>query len=1479
MKRIMLAWLLMLLSSVSVYGLDSLPITDTFASSNDGWSGGTASSGQYIIAKDGLATKTYDFGSANAGRRVSVSLSFALYGGWESSGGQQDYLNITLNGETNTTSYGNGSTSPVNGSLNGIIATLDSNGRLVMRINPDTTHNEEMAYINEVTVSPTVSNNGGRDFFLRKQLYAQGNMKTIGNTILVNPTNSKTTNSCSTYTNGTFLDGDGSSSNADYFLCGYSVDGTQTNATTSELALPVGAEVIWAGLYWQSIVANGSFSTDMSVKIRRNSGSYETIRPDQLDYQADAGAAGYTSYSAFKDVSHLFGSGKWNEGNYTVADIPVYEGKIASLGSYGAWALVAVYQVNGELFRSFSVFDGWKVVKTASAGTEVTVPVTVSGFYTPNKTSLNAKVSVFAAEGDAYFGTSSDREDVLYTTNYNTNTRVNLGNTYNTFHSEISGGGYRLPSMTNNMGIDILTFDIGAYLKPKQESMTFNFATKQDTYWPSVLAFSTEIYTPKFCYDYGYQQNGLPFTESNDGVTLPRLTGTLPNSADINMSIYIRNTEVSDIAANNTYFHVNNIDTDQAVYVRDTTAITFPRQYIPTRNTDSGWPVNVSDGYIRNIPVGDVDSSEYFYIYYTLRPHSSGDINMSIDGTFGYDLTITRSDGSKLIIPYGSKIGGEALPMCSPDNFSYTPTWGIFSMVDAGLYDNTTSNQYYDLTTQVVRRPANLRIASFRPDQLDTPQNVSTMVAVELIDASKFHDVDAACREPSSALTPRVWVGFENNVSQVNFNAATIQEAIAGNRVSDVLSGLPVQLSSPDDFYAKATPNAAFRITYNTLNDADGSLIDIKNTTQGLRIDNFEDIHRVYPHCRKPVKNPNNFGLTDMTAVACSNSGNNSTWGDIAICMECLYGADTKVLCSRDNFAIRPESYTITLKDGAVDISPNRTGVPLAALNTDQVKMSAGYPYNYELTATNHRNNAPSLGYTRYFGTADNDYNVSLSWNSLKTGCNDTSSRAQSFNMINGMVVDDANHSQVGEYLLNIIDKTWTQVDWNSMYQTHQQGSHFLGGAECVMNSTYVPTDSSVVSLSGGVMTNLVGCDIRSQHDNIQALLAYRDLNVAFRPDTFDLSAIRMATGSDFNGSIMNANAWTYMNTLTETPDMGVRYSGQIRAVGDNNETLSNFVTDCYAEPLHLDMNLIYPTTAGLPNWRYRLQEVNASTGDIWRDTNAVIASPATNTAFPILTLPQTSFLKSQNGMVDVKLTINYDRNQTLPVNPVSVGLRDFQISCETDLNCNSMAHGSVNHLPDELINTNNTTTFVYGRLNTKDIRVFGANSFSANGWYEVFNLPLYEGASLQPSRNGTNWFINAMHDDASHGDANVTRLISAGAAATVNYGGNDVMGVETFVFPAIAPIYNGKAHVDTAPWLWHTPNALTYSDPSTTNPANAAGNEAACLTHPCFNVTVMPAIGVTGSAKQESEGNKASKGSTGGGGWRSTSDYAPAIR
>jgi hypothetical protein len=850
----------------------------------------------------------------------------------------------------------------------------------------------------------------------------RGNLLMIGNQLLCK--NSANGEDCTQPTAGAT-----NNSITQYFA---NVDDTTTTSgiTISSMArldLQPDDTILWARLYWSARMINPDNtekSNAQNIKFRTPaSTSYQSITAENFDYfpeddPYDYGASAY--------VTSLVLAG--GSGQYFGANIQADTGT----NKFASWMLLVVVQNNNRIFNNISIYDVFQVVFDNDASYPNQVSTVASGFLTPRSGAVTSNLFVYSGESEAgiYDGatiTNSAGVPTSLVDAYNTSSDLFNGTASNNgIHRSsfrLSDPGLANPNFENLIGTDIDKLTV-TNLDNEQTETTITIkstgGSNSDRYSLNMFAFETKLYEPRFCYDYGYKQNGITFTEENNGTKIPHIKGILPNTSGIDVSFYIRNLEDSDINASNVQLDILDINASQAIYTRNTVEVTYPNAFVPTPVSDA--TLNVGDTYIRDISLGTMGGAQYAYAYYSLTPAITGEIDMPLKATFSYDMSIPLPNGTTLTLPYSSTIGGEALPMCSGGNFSYTPQWGIFSMVDAGLYDTADINKhYYDLTTQVVRRPGNFRIASFNPAALDTPQTVSTRVAVELIDASKFHDVDAACREPSSAITPRVWAGF-NNASQVNFNAATINQAIADGAVSDTINGLGTSLSSADDFYNRATPNAAYRVTFNVTNDGNESLIQTAPGTPvtNTQILNFTQLVQDIQHCAKPVEMPSNPGsTTTLVSVACGNAGNQGIDNHhMAICMECLYGYNTQVLCSRDNFAIRPESYTIALKDATVDIAPNHTGVPVGSLNTDQVKMSAGYSYNYELAAINHRNNTPTNGYTSYFGTANDEYNVSLTWNSIKTGCNDTNSRAQTFNMIDGYIMDDANHSQVGNIFL-----------------------------------------------------------------------------------------------------------------------------------------------------------------------------------------------------------------------------------------------------------------------------------------------------------------------------------------------------------------------------------------------------------------------------------------------------------------------------
>lgn len=1298
-----------------------------------------------------------------------------------------------------------------------------------------------------ITVSdaPVVTANY-RDFELRTQLYAKGNMKTIGNTVLVAPSPNSSAD-CSTYTNGAYLT-TSTSANTDVTLCGYSVDGTQLNATTSELALPANSKVLWAGLYWQGMMKN-SVDTNMIVKIRQNNGSYVDIRPNVLNY-ADSGynydGDNGISYAAFTNITHLFGNGKWNEGNYTVAGVPVIEGGEGSgLGTYGAWTLVAIYETPTERFRSFSVFDGWKKVTSSTDAV-----IDVSGFYTPNRIldTTAAKVSIFAAEGDLpYTG------DQLVTKNYNTNATVNLQTiANNTFNSSVTGGGTRTPNPSNNFGIDIQSFDIGDLLMPKQTDMRFTLTSSLDVYWPSMIAFATELVAPELCYDYSFKQDGHYLKADNNGSQLPLLSGYVSDSP-IEVAIYLRNNE-ADIKAQGVSVY-SDVNASMFQYIPNTvqTSNINGSQYIPRTNTTGACsytdtdttPIGCSDGSNIRIGVGkgatgysqngagELGDREFIYAKFDMYPHGVNgisDINQSLGLSLNYYI-VPKTGASP--IPYDYEFGTD-IAMCPPSS-GYTPVWGTFNVVDRSASTLANGLPVNNLRTQVSRKPFYVDVAVYEKNPSDgnkytkvPTMDINTTVLAEIIDNDAFHDANASCANPGSSLTDPIYV-----------------------RISNTSTDMTIPIADQNASYHNfAVKNAAYRLWYF---DQNQSAINWTAATSDSTRRTLTGISSLYQ---------------STYHTECTSSCGSPT---SVTCFDCIKANYAKPLCSRDNFSVRPESYdlriydidqnaTVAQKDATkIDLSNQFQYAPMYGLALDQMNLAAGYNYRYDMNATGNDTNLDKVpGYTRYFNGASSEYNATMIWEPsvghVTSGCNDTSGKSLSFYVANGQMLNtEQNQTQVGEYRLNVIDPAWTAVDWYSTLTGHHSTSN---GFELTKEDC-IPSTTTTTAVNGKV-----GCVVSSEHTG--GGYVYKDHFLHLKPSKFDLSSIAFGVGKTPLAIASGGNGFVYNANLGVDNDMAmsVKSYGPLKAVGYGNEALTNFVKDCYA--VDLNLSIAHDANMSLPFiGRMSVAETNG--------TQVYDSLKFNATGKAVQTIEDTYFGKSGNGQTVPVVRLNFDRNATTPADAQIVYYQDLNVSCLNDGDCNMSAFS--NHTPNSaqgsaLMDFN--VTHVYGRVIPRNVRATIGSAFDALAHYEVYNVSNLLGTTLSADSFDADWFINTLHTETNYGDANVTVVDPTYPSSYTNSA--SVNGVETYHFNSISTRQGYKAHIDTEGWLWYGGvSALEYLDPS--------GANLDCLTHPCFNISFGRIIGNTGSAKTESEAQKANKNTSSGTGWSTTSEYAPSTR
>lgn len=355
------------------------------------------------------------------------------------------------------------------------------------------------------------------------------------------------------------------------------------------------------------------------------------------------------------------------------------------------------------------------------------------------------------------------------------------------------------------------------------------------------------------------------------------------------------------------------------------------------------------------------------------------------------------------------------------------------------------------------------------------------------------------------------------------------------------------------------------------------------------------------------------------------------------------------------------------------------------------------------------------------------------------------------------------------------------------------------------------------------------------------------DKNVTFIPDHFDFNELNITNN---NG---NPGSFTYI--ANEFTQMGGRIHTQMRALNKNGAVTQNFA----ASPLWENNINVVPV---VQKSTYRYPDANETTV-----ANLVVGFGSGTDANGTKTIAWNETNTSQY------LRFNFRRDVNQTEIPFDVNGSDLNISM-TSLYTDPSDGDTATIYGDRNATGSGSSKFIYGRIIPRDVRVFGQVPFTANAWYEVFGTNSIGATVLPASKNDASWYTNTLHNDVSDGDANVTAVVTTTSTTLPVSSVSNATGIESYLFNPQTPPYGAKAHIDTDPWLWYGETVSAYLDPS--------GVNLNCMTHPCFNINVVPAVGATGSAITGSEANKGSKKSTnsaGAGGWKSTSDYAPAVR
>jgi uncharacterized repeat protein (TIGR01451 family) len=312
------------------------------------------------------------------------------------------------------------------------------------------------------------------------------------------------------------------------------IDGTAgtINSSSADLVLPAGTNTIkFARMYWGGRIDNALLAANpdtlRKIKIRKGtSGVYTQVVTPAINVDTIVDPAGFeTVYQSFVDITQFINA--LGAGTYTVADIPVTDGIISSTGGhFGGWSIVVAYENPALQYNSIRIYDGY--ARVFDDGFSTTLNVTLTGLNVPNNALLadEAVMSTMAWEGDANLGASAfdPNGDFLRINDVAVSNTMNPVSNF--WNGSVTKNGINVttkdPNYSNQMGIDIDEVNVGQgyNILPNATTVTVEFGTEADQYFPSAFTFAIRMKNPFVVLDKAVTDaNGTGFVDANEELT------------------------------------------------------------------------------------------------------------------------------------------------------------------------------------------------------------------------------------------------------------------------------------------------------------------------------------------------------------------------------------------------------------------------------------------------------------------------------------------------------------------------------------------------------------------------------------------------------------------------------------------------------------------------------------------------------------------------------------------------------------------------------------------------------------------------------------------------------------------------------------------------------------------------------------------------------------------------------------------------
>ncbi len=497
------------------------------------------------------------------------------------------------------------------------------------------------------------------------------------------------------------------------------------------------------------------------------------------------------------------------------------------------------------------------------------------------------------------------------------------------------------------------------------------------------------------------------------------------------------------------------------------------------------------------------------------------------------------------------------------------------------------------------------------------------------------------------------------------------------------------------------------------------------------------------------------------------------TEADYKTCYNTIPASQIHQQPAKDNFAIRPKGYYLSIYDGGIALKKSID-------SNNSLRVASGYDYNLTIIATDFNTINPTKGF-------DGKVIRKLEFKD-SSSCHNRTSPSKVIQFDNGNFNDqNFTHHNVGHYQLKIIDdNNWSYVD------SHKNDCN---------NNSLTPAGNG---------EEKIGCNIIQPSYNI---------HLNFYPYQFSLD--------DVNFSVLpiDDNEFIYMDS--ELNHVGVQLIGNIVAQNAQGEPTTNFTATCGAEKvaLHLDVNITSDTGFNTPlkttpDKNGSRLDVNFNRSFAFNNSFTTSENNISNITSPITIRPidfrETN--SSADGKVKIDLRYNISKNIKRTINPIKIG---FKKLVADSFDAHTYAKQSNNWIPKGSKEFNEarlfyftqvvSDTILYPRVNFIGSPVTVNTPISVDIFCQELlhpefckNMAIFENTHIYGSpRKEKGWYISINHNPQL--DGNISSLNSLNSTSlTVNPSNN-------------IPFKNGQnyAIISTVQDKIHTLNRVEITLPS----------------------------------------------------------------